>query len=401
LPVGVTGLGEKDCLSGIEVMMKDSTIQAFFALIRAGLWEKDVELRKYGSTDFDQIMHLAEEQSVVGLVTAGLEHVQDVKVPQEWILQFIGSTLQIEQQNKEMNEFIARLIEQLRKKEVYAILVKGQGIAQCYERPLWRASGDVDLFLSDTNYKKAKEILKPLASTVEEEYVREKHLCMTIDDWIVELHGRLYCGLSSRIEKELDDVLRDTFYGGAVRSWDNNGAQVFLLRAENDAFYVFTHILQHFYKEGVGLRQICDWCRLLFCYREKLDLRVLEARINRAGLMTAWRTFGVFVVEYLGMPMEAMPLLNEKDIHNKKLKSKAKRIRDYILSVGNMGHNRGSWLMEHDSWLSRQFVVRKAFSMFRRTGDMINHAWIFPKDSLRFFPRIMWNGMRSAVRGEG
>ena len=39
-----------------------------------------------------------------------------------------------------------------------------------------------------------------------------------------------------------------------------------------------------------------------------------------------------------------------------------------------MGHNRGSWLMEHDSWLGRQYVVRKAFSMFRRIGDLINHA---------------------------
>lgn len=74
---------------------------------------------------------------------------------------------------------------------------------------------------------------------------------------------------------------------------------------------------------------------------------------------------------------------------------------EFILKADNMGHNRGSWLMEHDSWLSRQYVVRKAFSMFRRIGDLINHARIFPLDSLRFFPRIMFNGVRSAMRGEG
>lgn len=372
--------------------MKDSTIQAFFALIRAGLWEKDVELRKYVSTDFDQIMHLAEEQSVMGLVTAGLEKVKDVRVSQDVLLQFIGSTLQIEQQNKEMNLYVARLIEKLRKEDVYTILVKGQGIAQCYEKPLWRASGDVDLFLSDANYEKAKKVLTPAASTVEEEYVREKHLGMTIDDWVVELHGRLYCGLSSRIEKVLDDVLHDTFYGGEVRSWDNNGVQVFLLKAENDAFYVFTHILQHFYKEGVGLRQICDWCRLLFCHREKLDLRVLEARINRAGLMTAWRTFGVFAVEYLGMSKEAMPFYSSEE----KWKQKAAKICAYILEVGNMGHNRETSYLE-----KYPYLIRKACSFGRRCGDLARHARIFPLDSLRFFPRIMWNGLRSAVRGEG
>ena len=65
-----------------------------------------------------------------------------------------------------------------------------------------------------------------------------------------------------------------------------------------------------------------------------------------------------------------------------------------------MGHNRGSWLMEHDSWLSRQYVVRKAFSMFRRVGDLINHARLFPLDSRQFFSRIIFNGVRSMIRGE-
>ena len=101
---------------------------------------------------------MAEEQSVLGLVTAGLEHVSDVTVSKDAILQFVGGTLQIEQRNKSMNEFVAQLIEKLRKVDVYALLVKGQGIAQCYARPLWRASGDVDLFLSiciNRSYKKA------------------------------------------------------------------------------------------------------------------------------------------------------------------------------------------------------------------------------------------------------
>ena len=156
-------------------MYTDTNQEAFFELVRGGLWERDVELRKYGATDFSQIMRLAEEQSVVGLVTAGLEHVNDVKIPQAWTLQFIGSTLQIEQQNKAMNEFVAQLIEKLRKEDVYAVLVKGQGIAQCYERPLWRSSGDVDLLLSDTNYEKAKKVLLPLATDVETEYTHVKH----------------------------------------------------------------------------------------------------------------------------------------------------------------------------------------------------------------------------------
>ena len=124
----------------------DYNKETFFALLRAGLWEKDVRLSDYGEIDFQLIYSMVEEQSVVGLIAAGLEHVQDVKVTQNDALNFVGTTLQLEQQNSAMNEFVARLIGNLREKGVYALLIKGQGIAECYERPQWRASGDVDLF---------------------------------------------------------------------------------------------------------------------------------------------------------------------------------------------------------------------------------------------------------------
>ena len=226
----------------------DNSTKAFLALVKGGLWETEVQLSQFCSIDFSQVLKLAEEQSVVGLVAAGLEHVTDVKIPKELALQFVGQALQLEQRNSVMNQFIANLINSLRNVGIYTLLLKGQEVAQCYEKPLWRACGDVDLYLSEDNYEKARSYLTPLASDIEKEYLREKHLGMTIDDFVVELHGRLYCGLSSRVERELDRVHQDTFFGGSVRSWDNGGVQVFLLNAENDVFYVFTHILQHFYK---------------------------------------------------------------------------------------------------------------------------------------------------------
>ena len=360
-------------------------------LIRAGLWGTEARLSNYGEIDYSSAMKLAEEQSEVGLITAGLECVKDVKIPQQWSLQFIGSTLQLEHRNKSMNAFVASLISKMRAEGICAVLVKGQGIAQCYEKPEWRACGDVDLFLNEDNYAKAKEMLVPLASSVEKEFVREKHLGMTIDGWVVELHGHLYSGLSSRIDKELDDILQDTFYGGNVRSWNNSGVQVFQLGVENDVFYVFTHILQHFYKEGVGLRQICDWCRLMWTYRDKIDLEKLKSRLKKVGIMSEWKAFYALASKYLGMPDIDSGFM----CHDSRFDKKADRIMEFVLKAGNMGHNRD---MSHFS--KRPYLIRKCVSMGRRVGDLINHARIFPMDSLRFFPRIMWNGIRSAVKGE-
>ena len=311
-------------------MRRDTNLEAFFALVRGGLWEQNVQLAQYGTIDYEAILRLSEEQSVVGLVTAGLDHVTDTKVPQVWLLQFIGETMQLEQTNANMNAFIADTIEKMRQADIYALLVKGQGIAQCYERPLWRTSGDIDLFLSDTNYEKAKKFFMPLSTGQKEERTYSKELGLDVDGWFVELHGTQRTGLSTRLDTVIDEVQRDIFYGGNVRSWISGKTYVFLPDVNEDIFFVFTHFIKHLYKEeGVCLRQVCDLCRLIWTYRDKVDSRLLESRFRRAGVMAEWIAFAALAVGWMGMPAEVMPLYSE----NGKWKRKAGKIMDAILDV--------------------------------------------------------------------
>lgn len=108
----------------------NNNVAALFALIKSGLWCTEARLFEYREIDFSEVFRLSDEQSVVGIVTLGIDHVKDVIVPQEDVLQFIGSTLQLEEQNKAMNGFIEELIGKLQEKDVYSLVVKGQGIAQ-------------------------------------------------------------------------------------------------------------------------------------------------------------------------------------------------------------------------------------------------------------------------------
>jgi len=409
------------------VKVETNSQRAFFELLKAGLWENCEEFQVSGSkfqgaVDWEKVYRLAEEQSVQGLVLQGIERLKNdnhnhnenlnlnhnhnenlddngnegnsqlglgstlrSELPSQMLLlQWIGEVQIIEQQNKAMNEFVARLIGQLREEDVYAILVKGQGIAQCYDRPLWRVSGDVDLLLSSNNYEKAKEVLLPLAVEADTEYVSLKHLGMTMKEgFVVELHGMLHCRLSNRIDKMIDDAQHDVFCRGHVRSWDNNGTQVFLPAPDNDVIFIFTHILKHFYIEGIGLRQICDWCRFLWTYRESLNHGLLESRIKEAGLMTEWMAFAALAVEYLGMPIEAMPLYHSdaQGVQEfKKFKRKGERILEFVLKVGNFGHN-------------RQAASGKISSAWHKTKDFIRHAKLFPLDSIKFYCHFVIDGV--------
>ncbi len=365
-------------------MCVDNNQKAFFELLRAGLWEKEVRLSPYKNIDFSAIMKLAEEQSVVGLVAAGLEHVADVKIPQQWALQFAGQTIQLEQRNKAMNAFVARLIGKLRNEDIYTLLVKGQGIAQCYERPLWRACGDVDLYLSNDNYEKAKKLLLPIATNIEKEERKRLHLGMTLDGWVVELHGTMYTKLSRRMNRVADDVHSDLFYNGNIRSWNDNGVPVFLPSANNDVIIIFNHIINHLFLEGVGLRQICDWCRLLWTYRTDLDLRLLETRIRKMGLMTEWKAFYNLASRYLGMPDLGEVIMASDSRFDKK----ADRIMEYVLESGNLGHNRDVSYRAKNSE-----AVVNTITLWRRICDFAKFTRVFPVDSPKFLVQYLWNRM--------
>ena len=353
----------------------------------------------FQDVEWEKIYQLAQEQSVQGLVLQGIDsfrlHVPGFKVPQMLLLQWIGEVQIIEQQNKEMNAFVADLIEKLRNHDIYALLVKGQGIAQCYDKPLWRSSGDIDLYLNEGDFQKAKQYFRPLVDKFDPDDDYTRHINMHYGEWVVEIHANQKCSLSPRINQVLSEVHRDLFYRGDVRSWDNNGTQIFLLSVDNDAIIIFTHFFNHFYKGGIGLRQICDWCRLLYTYKNTLDLELLECRIRKAGLMSEWWTFGAFAVKYLGMPIEAMPLLNANDTLNANLNKKADRICEFIMEVGNFGHNRDT------SYYGKYpFLIRKAISASWRLKDMLRHARIFPMDSIRFLFGMTVTSFKAVSHGE-
>lgn len=371
-------------------MRMDGNLKAFFELVRAGLWEKEARLSAFGDIDFNEVYRLAEEQSVVGLIAAGLEHVTDVKVPQEEALNFVAGALQLEQRNTAMNDYVARLVGELREAGVRAVLVKGQGIAQCYDRPLWRTCGDIDLLLDGDGYERAKALLLPRATEVEQEYTHFKHQGMTLDGWVVELHGTLHSRLSGRVDRGIDAVQAGMFADWRVRSWDDGGVQVSLPAPDDDVVFVFTHILHHFFFEGIGLRQICDWSRLLWTFRDELDVALLERRLRGMGILSEWRAFAAFAVEWLGMPAEAMPLYSDEARWSRK----ATRIGEFVLEVGNFGYN------QRRDYRGMSYLARKLRSFWGRLRDMLRHVRLFPLDSVRFFGGVLRSGLHAAVRGE-
>lgn len=361
----------------------------FISIVRAGLWDKDIEVPE--GVDYSKIFQLASEQSVIGIVSSGLEKVGNDSLPKDVLFPFISQTLQIEQRNIAMNDFIARLMERLEKNGITALLVKGQGIAQCYLQPLWRTSGDVDLLLDEYNYRQAIKVLTPIANSVYEENLGTLHYAMDVGIWEVELHGTLRNLLNKKMDTIVDKVQQECFVAKRFRKWKNGKNDVLLPCPDDDVIFVFSHILQHFFRGGIGLRQICDWCRLIWTYRDSIDMHLLEARLLEGGMMSEWKAFASLSVFWLGMPRDAMPLFSAEE----RWKRKALIILAFIFETGNFGQNR-----DVSYYKKYPFLIRKCISLGRHTWDSMRYCLIFPKDSIKVWMGMFYRGIKSVFYAE-
>ena len=254
---------------------------------------------------------------------------------------------------------------------------------------LWRASGDVDLLLNEENYEKGIAFLERGSESSSKEYDFNKEYSTTIDGWSFELHGSLRCGLSAALNRGVDAIQEDICDKRNFRFWDNDGKKIPLPEENDDVLLIFTHFIKHFYKGELGIRQICDWCRLLWYYRESIDRSLLEKRLKQMGIQAQWNGFGAFSVDYLGMPKEAMPLYSTAN----KWSRKADKICAFVLEVGNFGHNAdGSYYAKYP------LLIRKTISMWRRVSTLLRHATIFPWHTFRFMPHVIYKGMKATLQ---
>ena len=123
--------------------MKKSQIQ-FLELLRAGLWGVAPYPNHFkpDSTDWRAVLRIAKEQTMVVVVTDGIELLPKELWPsKEAMMKLAMMRLKTEQAHRLLNSTLAQIINALEAEGVHSVLLKGQGIAQNYRRPESRACG--------------------------------------------------------------------------------------------------------------------------------------------------------------------------------------------------------------------------------------------------------------------
>ena len=367
------------------------TDSQFFALLRPGLWNEVPGRDAFaGGVDWEALYRLSYAQTVVPLVTDGINRLPQEFLPNdrpERLDPFLADMMSTAKRNRVLDNFIPKLFHAL--DGIPVVLVKGQSLAQDYPDPERRQPGDIDLLLLPSSYAAAKAILLPKATKVLEEDAETWHQGMRFNSVEVEIHGSISTLMSRKLDRKLAALLEEQFREGNFPTVSIGGAEIPVPEAGFNAVYIFVHFLQHYWSGGVGLRQLIDWMTFVSVHKREIHPVILEKRLEDLGLLHVWKVFTGFAQEYLGCPPEKLPLAAAPD------SGKNARIWRYIRRCGNFGKNvertRGK----------ESYLVRKVHSFWRLVvADRLRHFPIFPKESIRFFLGAFGYGLQRLAKGE-
>jgi hypothetical protein len=154
-------------------------------------------------------------------------------------------------------------------------------------------------------------------------------------------------------------------------------------------FFIFNHFWHHFIADGVGLRQICDWVRLLHVNHGKINLDYLADVLNKMKLMKEWQVFAYIAVNTLGLPSEEMPF------YDPKYKKGGDKVLELIMQEGNFGYeNQKGYQRPKGYFAGKWYSFKKSFS---RNLKVLH---IFPLETLRYIAKTIIVGVAVVFNDE-
>ena len=252
----------------------------FFALLHAGLWERDLRLRSSLSVeDWQAVLQTARQQGVLGLVYRGIAHLPEDQMPSADLrLKLLAEIDRLERRTRKMEEVQEELLRRFRDAGLHPLVQKGSEAGKYYAQPLLRESGDIDLYFAGEEFNQAKALPPGVRTAPDGAGV------FTFRDVTVELHLRYFDLHLS--EGKLPEV--PSIY-----------AELLMLSA---------HILKHAIGAGVGCKQLCDMAVALDRTDGQYDKERFRTYLQRAGLLCWHRVLCSLLVADLGLdPARCLP----------------------------------------------------------------------------------------------
>lgn len=361
----------------------DEELDAFLSLLKLSLWKEEVSTSSFENVRWPIIWQFAKKQTVLGQIAGAIQtlppSIQEKAGGRILIIKTLGNILK---RNGDLNSATIKVISFFQSKGLHPVLLKGQGIASFYQEPMSRQSGDIDIYIGSKDFKKACNIIGELVGdeAVNNGELQVKHFTVSyLHSVYIELH-KLACLETENLEKIWLSPKK-------LETISIEGSDIPVPPLQFNVLYIFAHFWAHLIWEGVGLRQLCDWCNLLAQAEGKINLEQLKHDLVSAHLFRGWQIIGWIAVNKLGLSENAMPF------YTPDCKKSSVLAWEKILNGGNFGsYNEKRVNRTKGIWITHKIMT--ALIVTRYAMDSLKIA---PKEVFHMYCNKLYKGLKSVI----
>lgn len=342
-------------------------MELFYEQVQVALGKREELSHKPSDTEWDELFILSQKQTISGVALTTLDKLsqQGQKPPLDLLFKWIGLGEQIKTQNLLLNKRCGEITKLFSDAGFRTCILKGQGNALMYPNPLSRDSGDIDLWV-DGSRKEIREFVFSKYPNAED---GDMHIeAPFFKDVVVEVHYFPRYSNVPRYDKRLQAWFKENSeaqFSNRVKLGPESTECVCVPTTQFNAVQQMSHIMGHFFVEGIGLRQFIDYFYVLKKLHEEKCSDNFEEIFKYLGMLKFSR--GVMWVEKEVLGLNDKYLLTSPD------ERLGKAILKEIEEGGNFGH--------HD----QRYTARSKGILMRGLVDsyrLLKLAYYFPEDAL-------------------
>lgn len=364
--------------------------ELLLSLLCAAVFDAELDVDAFSNADWKEILRLANTQTVLVLALDGMEKLPSkaIGIPQGDRLKLCGMMMQTEKMNHLHRSVIQKINRTLKVEGIQAVFMKGQMVALRYPEPLHRTPGDIDFVVASKDFDRTMMVMESLGK-VDHSLVHEHHGMAWVDGVTVEPHYKVHNYQRPSTDRAMQGIFAEVF-PASLSSADMEGCNVPIFPPTYESVFLISHMVNHVYEEGLGLRQVIDYAMFLAHCADKIDWMQHNEWLHQMRMERAWRIFTCVCVEYLGLslPSQVKPFsYNERKW--------ASTLMEDIMRVGNFG--RGEYVSQHrgimDAWRNYRWVAKRCL----RLGFVCPSEarwWLVSKVTRFFWKKTVAKGMR-------
>ena len=238
-------------------------LQIFFDFLRFCIGSDSEIPSSLKEADWKELYAIAKKQCLVGVLFDGIKKLPagHVGMEKELLLHWMAESQMLEKANVRLNDAAIQVSEWFRKKGFRTCILKGQGNALMYPNPYSRTPGDIDIWVEGGD----KRVIFFVRSISPHEKACYHHIEFPSYKGVeVEVHYRpsfLLCFWHNRKLQKYYERVKDEQFSHRVML--GKQGEIAIPTAEFNLIFQLTHIYAHLMNEGIGLRQLLDYCYVI------------------------------------------------------------------------------------------------------------------------------------------